>query len=102
MALAARKAQPTPSSGNTARPPEHKQWAHLYANVRWRNTSRRFLAANPLCAECAKAGRCAPSQCTDHVIPHRGDLTLFWDRGNYAALCFSCHSRKREDKIRKS
>lgn len=31
----------------------------------------------------------------DHVVPHRGDKNLFWNaRGNWQALCVSCHSRK--------
>jgi 5-methylcytosine-specific restriction protein A len=30
----------------------------------------------------------------DHIIPHGGDMRLFWNRGNWAALCQSCHSRK--------
>jgi len=36
----------------------------------------------------------------DHIIPHRGDLALFWDeKNNWQALCHRCHSRKtaRED-----
>jgi 5-methylcytosine-specific restriction protein A len=30
----------------------------------------------------------------DHVQPHRGDVGLFLDPGNLAAMCSSCHSRK--------
>ena len=30
----------------------------------------------------------------DHIIPHRGDQKLFWDEGNWQALCKACHDRK--------
>jgi 5-methylcytosine-specific restriction protein A len=30
----------------------------------------------------------------DHVIPHRGDVELFWKPGNHQALCKACHDRK--------
>lgn len=27
----------------------------------------------------------------DHITPHKGDSTLFWDSGNWQSLCKSCH-----------
>ena len=60
----------------------------------WRKASRQFLRENPLCAECRKAGRLLASEATDHIIPHKGDMALFWDRSNWQALCRQCHSRK--------
>jgi 5-methylcytosine-specific restriction protein A len=30
----------------------------------------------------------------DHIIPHKGDMTLFWDPTNWQGLCKGCHSRK--------
>ena len=30
----------------------------------------------------------------DHIIPHRGDMKLFWDESNWQALCESCHDHK--------
>ena len=35
----------------------------------------------------------------DHIIPHRGDQKLFWDKSNWQALCHRHHSMKtrRED-----
>lgn len=37
---------------------------------------------------------------TDHIIPHRGDKRLFWDRSNWQPMCDRCHNIKRatEDK----
>ena len=66
---------------------------------RWHKASRRFLHENPLCAECLKAGRIRAVEVTDHVVPHKGDMELFWDRAKWQALCSRCHNRKtaRED-----
>lgn len=30
----------------------------------------------------------------DHIIPHRGDQKLFWDKTNWQAMSGPCHSRK--------
>ena len=61
---------------------------------RWRKARAAFLQRNPLCNECMKHGRLTPATVVDHVIPHRGDQKLFWDEGNWQALCKSCHDRK--------
>jgi 5-methylcytosine-specific restriction endonuclease McrA len=32
----------------------------------------------------------------DHVVPHKGDMTLFWSEANWQPACKRCHdSRKR-------
>ena len=61
---------------------------------RWRRESKIFLKAHPLCAICQKNGRYTQATVVDHIIPHRGDQTLFWDRENWQALCKPCHDRK--------
>ena len=54
-----------------------------------------FLIENPLCVECLNMGRTEPATVVDHIVPHRGDLALFWDRrGNWQALCVDHHNRK--------
>ena len=65
----------------------------------WRKARKAFLQAHPLCAECMKEGRYVKATDVDHIVPHRGDMKLFWDRSNWQALCHRCHSRKtrRED-----
>jgi hypothetical protein len=35
-----------------------------------------------------------PAEVIDHRIPHRGNLTLFWDRSNWDPLCVACHNAK--------
>ena len=46
------------------------------------------------CAECMKQGNLTPATVVDHIIPHRGDMKLFWDESNWQALCESCHNQK--------
>lgn len=68
----------------------------------WQKAREGFLAKHPLC-ECdeCKAGelRVRGATVVDHIIPHRGDMKLFWDRQNWQAMHTSCHSKKtaRED-----
>ena len=65
----------------------------------WQKASRLFLQAHPLCEECMKRGKYTRATVVDHIVPHRGDEELFWDRSNWRALCKRCHDRKtrRED-----
>lgn len=68
--------------------------AAFYATGRWRHARLRFLAAHPLCADCADLGLVVAAAEVDHIVPHRGDARLMWDRANWQALCKPCHSRK--------
>lgn len=61
---------------------------------RWEKESKVFLRANPLCAECERQGRYTPAQVVDHIIPHRGNQRLFWDKANWQPLCKHCHDQK--------
>ena len=63
----------------------------LYDLRRWRRRSRLFLQANPLCKMCEAAGRTSLATLTDHIVPHRGDETLFFDEANFQPLCAPCH-----------
>ena len=60
----------------------------------WRKQRLAELAEEPLCAECARNGRTAAASVRDHIIPHKGDMKLFWDETNWQALCKTCHDRK--------
>jgi len=53
-----------------------------------------FLKRNPLCVECLERGNIVPATVVDHIIAHKGDMRLFWDRDNWQALCTQCHNRK--------
>lgn len=67
----------------------------------WRKARAHFLRSHPLCmcAECKSEGLIVSATVVDHVIPHRGDVRLFWDQTNWQSLTKPCHDRKtaRED-----
>jgi 5-methylcytosine-specific restriction protein A len=50
---------------------------------RWRRARRGFLKRNSLCVACRAEGRLECAIVVDHVVPHRGDAVLFWDRANW-------------------
>ena len=63
-------------------------------NGQWQKARKRYLQAHPLCVRCMAEGRYVKAEVVDHRIPHRGDPKLFWDEGNWQALCKRCHDRK--------
>lgn len=65
------------------------QYHSMYESQEWRKRRAQFLKKYPRCFVCG-----APATIADHIIPHRGDLTLFYDDNNLQPMCQSCHSRK--------
>lgn len=63
---------------------------------KWQQARAQFLKANPLCIRCQAEGRVEVATVVDHRIPHRGNQALFWDRGNWDALCTTHHSRDKQ------
>lgn len=63
-------------------------------NARWRRARTHYLLRNPICVECLKKDRVSASTVVDHIIPHEGDMILFWNRSNWQALCKTCHDIK--------
>jgi len=70
--------------------PYDRPYQYLY-NAKWNRMSAAFRVENPLCVYCLQVGKTTPSQVTDHIIPHEGDVELFWDQSNWQALCKACH-----------
>lgn len=63
---------------------------------RWRQARAAYLAEHPLCVMCQAEGLVTPATVVDHVVPHRGDQRLFWDRANWQPLCATHHSRDKQ------
>ena len=89
-----------PSSGKVDTPRDERQ--KLYSK-RWNRTSKLFREYNPWCVACGalaagtikdENGREVPLGVVDHIVPHRGDVILFWDQSNWQTLCSTCHNRK--------
>lgn len=86
----ARTIPPRPSPAPTSRPSA----ARRGYGRQWQRASQSFLRRNPICIECARHGEVRLADQVDHVVPHRGDMDLFWDVNNWQPLCKGCHSRK--------
>lgn len=63
-------------------------------DARWEKERLEHLAEHPLCADHQKRGYIEVATVVDHIIPHKGDKDLFWDKNNWQSLCKSCHDRK--------
>lgn len=61
---------------------------------RWQKARKPFLRDNPTCVECRKKGKLTEANTVDHIIPHKGNQDLFWDRDNWQAMCTRCHNVK--------
>lgn len=61
---------------------------------KWKLARDSFLRRNPLCVYCARDDRVEPATVVDHIIPHKGDMQLFWDKGNWQSLCKTHHDKK--------
>lgn len=55
---------------------------------RWDRERTAYLAVHSTCRfrECG-----APATAIHHIIPHRGDRSLFWNRSNWMPVCQPCH-----------
>ena len=61
---------------------------------RWQRARVGWLMAHPLCVMCEAEGKVVAATVVDHVVPHRGDMDLFWDNTNWQSLCGDCHKAK--------
>ena len=61
---------------------------------KWQRYRLKFLERNVLCVMCRAQGKVTEATVVDHIVDHRGNQALFWDRSNHQALCKPCHSVK--------
>lgn len=54
-------------------------------DTQWDKARAGYLKSHPTC-------RCgAPATVVHHVIRHKGDKALFWDKSNWQTVCKPCH-----------
>ena len=82
---------------------------------KWQQARAGYLAKHPFCVFCLQEAdiqavsiedivlECAAKRVplpyasvVDHRIPHRGDMKLFWDKGNWQSLCGPHHSGEKQ------
>jgi 5-methylcytosine-specific restriction protein A len=70
--------------------PPYKRW---YKTARWQRLRAAQLYADPLCSMCKP--RIVAATVCDHVEPHRGDETKFWN-GPFQSLCKRHHDSDKQ------
>lgn len=75
---------------------QRKSSAQRGYGSKWQRAREAFLREHPLCEDHRKRGQVVAATVVDHKIPHRGDLSLFWDRKNWQALCKHCHDSHKQ------
>lgn len=75
-----------------------KLWAHKPTGLRW----QCLLASLFTCKQCGWQAQAHETHklVADHIIPHRGDWTLFTDNTNHQCLCETCHSSAKQQEER--
>jgi len=70
-------------------------WSYLYNTAKWKSIRKRQLTENPLCVMCESLGKMTPANVVDHIIPHRGNIDLFY-HGEFQSLCKLHHDRNKQ------
>ena len=67
---------------------------------RWQQARAAYLRLHPLCVMCEAEGRYVSATVVDHIEPHRGNQTRFWDASNWQGLCTRHHAtaKQRQEK----
>lgn len=79
---------------------DHKELSNNYDQYRdnaarrgygnqWRKSRVAYLTQHPICVRCGDI-----ATVVDHIVPHKGNMDLFWKVGNWQPLCKTCHDRK--------
>ena len=69
-------------------------WSYLYRTKKWFTLRDEVLEEQPFC-------RCGqPATEVHHIIPHRGNLELFYDRDNLTSICHKCHVSETSKEIK--
>jgi 5-methylcytosine-specific restriction enzyme A len=55
----------------------------------WEKERAVYLKANP---QCRHANCNQPATVVDHIMAHKGNQTLFWNRANWQPLCTKHHN----------
>ena len=60
---------------------------------KWQKARASFLSKpeNVLCRMCEAEGYITAATVVDHIVPHKGDQSLFWNTSNWQPLCKPHH-----------
>ena len=55
--------------------------------TRWDKAAANFRRQHPYCLGCQAIGRVMPTELVDHVEPHKGDQSKFWNTALWQPSC---------------
>jgi 5-methylcytosine-specific restriction protein A len=75
-----------------------QHWRAWYKTKRWAALRWHILVESRFtCRMCGRMQGDASNLTCDHIRPHRGDPTLFWDESNLQTLCSDpCHIKHKQ------
>ena len=76
------------------RDPDYAETRRWFKLVAWQRLRAQVLREQPFCVVCLRHGRRMVATDVDHIVPHRGNAALFWDRNNLQSLDKACHAIK--------
>jgi 5-methylcytosine-specific restriction endonuclease McrA len=92
------------TKGSDARSDRARAYRRLYKTSAWQSLRDTQLSLHPLCLFCAANGRATIATVVDHIRPHRGDPSAFFDINNIQSLCdaypWRCHSVVKQEQER--
>ena len=53
----------------------------------WDKASATFKRRHPWCLGCVAIGKKVATDVPDHVVPHKGNQTIFWDTSKWQPAC---------------
>ena len=85
---------------------ERLAWRAWYKTARWQRLRWDILVRDLFTCQCG-CGRTlndTSQLVADHIIPHRGDERMFWDRSNLQCLTKACHdsAKQRQEAAQRS
>ena len=72
-----------------------KDYAYLYKRKRWKQLRAWVLDKQTLCEYCLKSGFIKEADVVDHIVPHKGNHSLFFKRANLKSSCYTCHNSRK-------
>lgn len=62
----------------------------------WDKAADSHRRRSPICIYCEMGAfgqpkRITPARLVDHLIPHRGDQAVFWNKADWISCCKTCH-----------
>ena len=77
-------------------PTEDRPWRGWYNKARWHRLRDAQLRRRSLCEMCWADNRVTIAVACDHIVPHKGDESLFWDIENLQSLCTIHHNATKQ------